>query len=630
VSTKAKSYFTTTVLAGLITLLSMSGHFALWQRFLIVLPAVSGLYCTYRLALRRLEHEKERVEDMAELHLRTIETLALAIEGEDYVTPGHLRRVEIYAVEIGKDLGLSGSEWKALRAAALLHDIGKLAVPEQITSKPGHLSVVEFEKMKIHAGVGADILEQVEFPYPVAPIVRSHHEKWDGTGYPLGLSGEQIPIGARILAAVDCLDALSSERQYRPAMPPREAMRQVTSEAGRSFDPRVVDALARRHCELEGAVSLKNGRFEKSHALTMRRQETGSSTPADFLSPIAAVRQEAQNLFEFMDELGSSLSLDETLSVMALRLARMCPYDCVAIYIRRGDKLVPEYVSGEDFELFSSLEIPLGEGLSGRVVESGEPVVNGNPLAEWAYLNEPGKSSALHSTLAVPLEGLNGTIGALALYHRGKDAFSMDHLRILFALTHKMALSIENALQYRRAETCAVTDALTNLPNARALFLHLDSELARGKRANNPVTVLVGDLDGFKRANDRLGHPEGNKLLRAVADALRENCREYDYVARMGGDEFVVVLPGHPPEAVGAKMRLLCEAVSEAGRRCCGENLVSMSIGKATFPADGTDAEQLLAEADRRMYQAKRQRWELDGSGKPSDGATRTGMALVG
>jgi diguanylate cyclase (GGDEF)-like protein len=325
-------------------------------------------------------------------------------------------------------------------------------------------------------------------------------------------------------------------------------------------------------------------------------------------SSTAPTHQEALDLFEFMRELGSSLSLDETLAAMALRLARLCPYDCVAVYIRSGDKLVPEYVSGEDFQLFSSLEIPVGEGLSGRVAESGEPLVNGNPSAEWAYLHGPGKSSALNSALAVPLEGLNGTIGALALYHRGKDAFSPDHLRILLALTHKMALSIENALQYRSVETCAGADALTNLPNARALFLRLDSELSRAKRENKPLTVLVGDLDAFKRANDRLGHAEGNKLLRAVADALRENCREYDYVARMGGDEFVVVLPGHPREAVEAKMRLLSAVVSEAGRRCCGESVISMTIGEATFPADGADADQLLAEADRRLYQAKRRR----------------------
>src|SRR5256886_6916784 len=141
-------------------------------------------------------------------------SLALAIEAKDHTTHDHLRRVRIYAMEIAKDLGLPPAEMQALRAAALLHDIGKLAVPEQIISKPGKLTPEEFEKIKIHPVVGAEILESVQFPYPVVPIVRAHHEKWDGTGYPGGLKGEEIPIGARILSAVDCLDALASNRQY--------------------------------------------------------------------------------------------------------------------------------------------------------------------------------------------------------------------------------------------------------------------------------------------------------------------------------------------------------------------------------------------------------------------------------
>src|SRR3979490_449835 len=237
--------------AAISGLLSAANHFLGWQTSLLIFPVIYWIYRSYRLYLGRLEDEKKHVEDMAGLHLRTIEALALAIEAKDDTTHSHLRRVEVYAVEIGKELGLSDSELQALRAAALLHDIGKLAVPEHIISKPGRLSAVEFEKMKIHPVVGGEILEKVEFPYPVAPIVRSHHEKGDGSGYPSGLAGENIPIGARVLAAVDCLDALSSDRQYRRALPLIEAMAKVVSEAGSSFDPRVVEILERRYVELE-------------------------------------------------------------------------------------------------------------------------------------------------------------------------------------------------------------------------------------------------------------------------------------------------------------------------------------------------------------------------------------------
>src|SRR6201998_4970018 len=180
---------------------------------------------------------------MASLHLRTIESLALAIEAKDHTTHDHLQRVRIYAMELAKDLGLSADETEALQAASVLHDIGKLAVPEHIISKPGKLTPEEFEKLKVHPIVGAEILEQVDFPYPVVPIVLAHHEKWDGSGYPHGLKGEEIPIGARILSAVDCLDALASHRPYRPALSLEEAMKVVASESGTSFDPRIVERL---------------------------------------------------------------------------------------------------------------------------------------------------------------------------------------------------------------------------------------------------------------------------------------------------------------------------------------------------------------------------------------------------
>ena len=202
-----------------------------WEFSLLAMPVAWVVYRSYRLYIGRLETEKNRVEqekshveEMNALHIRTIETLALAIEAKDQTTHEHLRRVQHYAIEIGKEMGLSEVELNGLRAASLLHDIGKLAVPEHIITKPGKLTPQEFEKMKIHPMVGAEILEQVNFPYPVAPIVKAHHERWDGNGYPLGLAGEEIPLGARILAAVDCLDALASDRQYRRALPLDEAM----------------------------------------------------------------------------------------------------------------------------------------------------------------------------------------------------------------------------------------------------------------------------------------------------------------------------------------------------------------------------------------------------------------------
>src|SRR5580658_1016670 len=249
-----------------------------WELPVLCLPLVYLVHRSSRTHIVQVERENKHVVEMNSLHLRTIEALALAIDAKDHTTHDHLQRVQLYALEIGKDLGLTEMEMDALRAAAVLHDIGKLAVPEHIISKPGKLTRAEFEKMKIHPVVGAEILERVEFPYPVVPIVRSHHEKWDGTGYPDGLKGSEIPIGARILAAVDCLDALASDRQYRRALPLDEAMARVVSEAGTAFDPAVVRALQARYRELE--VRAKSTQTAPQPALSVDIKITRGDAPA--------------------------------------------------------------------------------------------------------------------------------------------------------------------------------------------------------------------------------------------------------------------------------------------------------------------------------------------------------------
>jgi diguanylate cyclase (GGDEF)-like protein/putative nucleotidyltransferase with HDIG domain len=603
-----------------------------WETSLLVLPLIYWVYRSYRLYLGRLEAEKERVEvekrhveQIASLNMRTIEALALAIEAKDHTTHTHLQRVRTYAVAVAAQLNLPESEIEALRAAALLHDIGKLAVPEQIINKPGKLTTEEFEKMKVHPLVGAEILERVAFPYPVAPIVRSHHERWDGTGYPEGLSGEQIPIGARILAAVDCLDALASHRQYRPALPLGEAMAKVREMAGKWFDPKVVEILESRYVELERMAQMSVAQMAEdtltSHGLSkMVRVERGlapatgfeHSEPtlgladnADFLTSIASARQEAQTMFELSQDLGVSLSLSETLSVLSMRLRRMIPYDSIAVFVNRNGWLLPELVSGENFRMLSSLKVKLGEGLCGWVAANCKPIVNGNPQVEAGYVVDPGKHIALQSALVVPLEGLNGVVGVLAMYQANRDAFTPDHLRILLAVASKVALSVENALKYQQAESSATTDYLTGLPNARSLFMHLAQEVARCRRMKTSLAVMVCDIDGFKQINDSFGHLEGDKLLREFTTRLKDVCRGYDYVARMGGDEFVITAPGLTVEAATEKAERLNQAAIESGRDVCGRDLITLSVGVAFCPEDGFDVERLLAEADRRMYSMK-------------------------
>jgi len=451
-------YMVGAAVAGLVHFLN--GHIG-WQSSLLILPPIYLMYRSYRLYLGKLETEKRHAEQVSSLHLRTIETLALAIEAKDQTTGEHLQRVRVYAMELAKELGLSEDETEALRAASVLHDIGKLAVPEHIISKPGKLTPEEFEKMKIHPTVGAEILEQVDFPYPVAPIVRAHHEKWDGSGYPNGLAGEAIPIGARILSAVDCLDALASDRQYRKALPLDDAMAKVVEDAGKSFDPRVVAILRRRYIELEKLahdqplqsppklstdVRVKRGLapdagFEESAGVSAN----GSEPAADSAALIVAARLQGQEIIALNRGSGSFLRSEDILSLLAVRLKHLVPHDAIAVYRPRNGVLTAEFVSGENARLFSSLKIPHGGGLSGWVAQNHKAIRNGNPLVEPGYVDDPAERSTLRSALAVPMEGSAGVAAVLALYRAEQDAFTADELQVVEALVAGLGIAVENA-----------------------------------------------------------------------------------------------------------------------------------------------------------------------------------------
>src|SRR6187402_2748738 len=195
---------------------------------------VSGVvYLSLRGMRRQLAEERAAAARSARLHHATMEALALAIEAKDHTAHNHIRRVQVYSVGLAKALGMSDDETQAVETAALLHDIGKLAVPEHILAKPGPLTPEEFQKIRAHPKVGADIISAVPFPYPVSPLILSHHERWDGKGYPSGLKGEEIPLGARILSVVDYFDALMAERPYHKAMTSDAAIGLLQQEAGK-------------------------------------------------------------------------------------------------------------------------------------------------------------------------------------------------------------------------------------------------------------------------------------------------------------------------------------------------------------------------------------------------------------
>jgi len=225
-----------------------------WTFIAVVVPLLLILYMTFRASMARVADANQHIAELNQLYLATVHTLAAAIDAKDQVTHGHINRVQHYAKQLAVAVGVRNDvQLKAIQAAAVLHDTGKIAIPESILNKPGPLTTAEFAVMKQHANIGADIVSSVNFPYPVEPIVRFHHENWDGTGYPSGLVGTSIPIGARILAVVDCFDALTSDRPYRPKLTDEEALKILLARRGSMYDPLVVDAFFRLHAEQLGA-----------------------------------------------------------------------------------------------------------------------------------------------------------------------------------------------------------------------------------------------------------------------------------------------------------------------------------------------------------------------------------------
>jgi diguanylate cyclase (GGDEF)-like protein/putative nucleotidyltransferase with HDIG domain len=599
-----------------------------WLTSLLIIPMVYIVYRAYRAQMAIVRDRERHAMETEALHMRTIEGLAMAVEAKDMNTHRHLMRVRVYVSELGKIMGLEKPIMQALTTAAFLHDIGKLAVPEHIINKPGKLTPEEFEKMKIHPVVGADILERVHFPYPVVPIVRSHHEAWDGSGYPDGLKGEEIPIGARILTAVDCLDALASDRPYRRAMPLPEAMAFVKERASIKFDPEVVRLLEEHYQELEEMARQQIEEVEplKTDLFIQRGEAPGNGfapeqtvtghnvhapggadlQTACLLDLIVTASQEAKAVFELSQVLGTSLSVREACAMISRRLQPLVPFDCFAVYLRRGESLLAQYAGGRAADAFSWQPIVLGQGLSGWVAYNGRPIVNGNPTTEPNFLDSSRIFTENSSALSVPLFHPGGVIlGTLTIYSRGSGAFSRDHLRILEAVEPSFSLALENALRSQTEGGDSGVDPLTRLPKLPQFFACVEAEIEKARAAEQAFGVAVCDLNSFKTVNGRHGNLVGDAVLRALARGLHASLATAG-IARTGGDEFAFLLPGM--DALPAEGRL--DVIEEALRKVCAELRIDMDLslcaGVSLYPQDGSSVEELMGAAERRLALCKR------------------------
>ena len=569
-------------------------------------------YRTYKVYMGRIDDEQRHVLQTSDLHLATIEALARAIDAKDQTTQMHIRRVQVYATGLANKLCLPDPEIQGIKTAALLHDIGKLAVPEHILSKPGPLTQEEFQKIRIHPQVGAEIIAAVPFPYPVAPLIMSHHERWDGKGYPQGLAGADIPLGARILTIVDYYDAVTTERPYHKALTYESAVGLLKHEAGRALDPKLVPLFI----ELLPSLIAELGPGEQESAPAEPLPALPGSTAVGLVPAstgnafenIALAHREIYALYEIAQSMGTSLGVSDTMALISSKLSKIVSWSGCALFLYQpdSDSLKCRFAAGVDAPRLLNATLKMGHGLSGWVARNRRTLINGNPRVSFEAAGIPG-DILLNSAIVCPLQYNDTFIGCLALYHVEPNHYTEDHRRLLERIAEQAGAVIHNSIVFEQTQEDSLTDPLTGLPNRRSMFVHLSRELARAERLKSEVAIIVMDIDGFKAINDTYGHNVGDHALREVAGALQGALRPYDLCVRYAGDEFIVVLADCSRDAADSKRRELQARIADiqlevrAGKRL----RLGVSAGAAVFPHDGSTYEELLAGADQLMYRDK-------------------------
>ena len=576
---------------------------------LVVMPLAIVGNLAYEIHSRRLENQTKQIYEASRMHLATVEALATAIDARDQVGVGHVRRTQIYAVGIGNALSLGDGEINALRTGALLHDIGKLAVPDHILNKPGRLTSAEMEKTKIHSSVGASILEKVGFPYPVVPTVKHHHEFWDGSGYPDGLRGTGIPLTARILSVADAYDTLRGARPYRPAVSREDACNFLRSRVGTQFDPHVVNTFLRNLRVLEAEVESQGIAYHVDSESEFSEQMNAERASApNFVEQIKRANREVYTLYEMARDFGSSLNLEETLSLFTKKVAEFVPFDTCLVYLLDDSEefATAAYVEGKNDEVLKGKRVMVGEGATGYVLKKCKPVENLDPSLDFVFSHAEICEDYV-AMACLPLLADEKIIGAISLYSGELPFYEEEHLRLLETISRIAADAISKSVRHAETESHALTDPMTGLPNARNLQLQFEKELARAKRSGHSLQVLVLDLDGFKAVNDTYGHKAGDTMLKEIGGVIQNELRDYDFLARYGGDEFVALVPETDNADVIELCRRIEAAVSEFSLPVGVDSLahVGVSVGSSSFPNHGESFDQLVVAADQAMYRTK-------------------------
>jgi diguanylate cyclase (GGDEF)-like protein/putative nucleotidyltransferase with HDIG domain len=467
----------------------------------------------------------------------------------------------------------------AVRAGALLHDIGKIAIPGYILNKPTVLTETEYEKMKIHPVVGATMLSTIQFPFPLIEIVRSHHERWDGNGYPDGLAGETIPLTARILSLVDCYDALTTNRPYRAPMDREKVIELFRREAGRAYDPRVVQTFIENIQQIEAA----------GNAVVVEKTDLWGIKEADKRSAAVRPLEKIQPILSYSKALNADAAIQRELYSV---------FEFAQADLEEG-AISAAHAIGQNAEFFEDLKLPLEQKLTGWFAANNLSLCNLPPFPDFLNFSEP-KPSFQISAIA-PVNRHNEVLGAISLYRKGTVKFTEEEFRRLEIIASQTAILLAKCKD-KPVGVDSLTDTLTALPNSFQLYLMFDSVAVEASRYEYPLALLSVHLDDTASIGRKWGHLSGDEAIRAVATYLRQELRENDLLVRYASEEFVSVNPKMSREqAENLKSRLQNDLDHFSfAIRAQSEIPLRVFVGIAVFPDDGADLETLLSVAASR------------------------------
>jgi len=548
-----------------------------------------------------------------------VETLTAVAGAKSHVSPAAIGQLKSLGRAVAEKCACSEKEVRTLELGAILHDIGKVGVPDHILMKPGALTSREFSQVASHVSLGAAILRAAKLPEAVREVVLRHREHWDGSGYPDGLKGAEIPRLARILIIVDSFHALISDRPFRPALDPDQAVDLMSRQRGKIFDPVLFDKLATELPALwQAALNYEHPEPLQPYTTAtpvapsvsqdwMDDESNAASRNRHSLQKLTSTPHQLVAFYDILRILGADLNFDKSLKKCVKILCRAMPCDKAGIFILDGDSFTLMQGAGFPDHCISRLAVSAKHGLLAECVELKQIMIASGAVSDSPEGHAPRYLDDVRSSLVAPLVVDDRVIGTILLCSTKDNGFEPDQCQLMSLLTGKVASTVLSSKTLRRIYLEAETDTVTGLPNARAVFRKLETELQRAQRESDTVAVFFMDLNNLKPVNDSFGHAAGDTLLLEVGRTLKRCLRPYDFLGRVGGDEFLAIVPGISQDQLRGKAQVLKSAIATTAFRVEKDVTIhtSVSVGAAVYPIDADEAEKLVYLSDQRMYEDK-------------------------